>query len=80
MIQGTLGTHLRTPGGPDVDFYEFRLDLGSSWAHFGTMWGDFFVFWDTKVAVWVQVGFLGDLGVEITPEPEAWMCLNPSKY
>ena len=27
-----------------------------------------------------QVRFFGDLGVEITPKVDAWMCLNHSKY
>ena len=29
VIQGSLGTHLRTPGGPDLDLYRFWVDFGT---------------------------------------------------
>ena len=75
---------LRTPLGPDLDFSRFVYGLWDLLTLFGDM---FMTFWDLgnpNVAVWVPddsgLVFVSVLGLEITPEPDAWTRLNHSKY
>ena len=56
------------------------MDIGNPWGTNLASFEDFFVIWTIKVQCGFQSCFLCDLGVDMAPACDVWMCSKHSKY